>query len=915
MNLYTGCVESRDDPLKIGRCQVRIVGLHTENKIDLPTADLPWAHPMQSINSASMNGIGWTPVGPVAGTWVIIMFTDEDQQQPIMMGTIGGIPQSKAAEISTDESDGDILATDSGVLTDSSGSAIITPNGSSISIGTDEAQSNPPPSALSSDVVASENLNEQKVPNKPSNSSLSEPIRTDPPPNSTSNPTIAKQNIQYIIDACDKLGLTSKYAKCSILGICGGESTWLCVKENSYYSTAANLSNTFKKTFPNVLLAEPYIKWKGTKEDFFRKIYAPDGNGGAVGNIFPDDGAFYYGKGFNQITGRSSYLQIQNYLQLKGIVIDLINLPSILITNPKLSALATVAFYAINVKHNINDPGYFVSALKRTGKDAGEGYKKKKQYYEYFLGESISVSSTNKPAADAQKTYVKEDVATLPPSKQSALLEDRSSNSTIGFSDPAGKYPLRNLMDEPDTNRLARGVQKETAIEFKDATRTKQILMANSDSTWEQPLSPFGGVYPYSKVMESESGHLLVYDDTPLNENISFYHKTGSFIDIDANGTQVNKIIGDGYHIIDRNGSIYIAGNANLTVGNGINILVQGNADIEIDGESTINLNNNADIGIAGNLNLAIGGNFNVQTGGSININSSSTFAVQSSSTSSIKAGGNVNIDGTEFHGQEGLSSSVITNLLPPELSAGRVTQFEYLTTPVRPSPGIQISKAILQENETLSLDYIATPNKYFNQDAQVGGIKTNYPGTPKDDPIPAQSLVSGAKIVDIKTFLDIQLHLAESGYWRETGQSGNPSNQNIVRIWSSLGFPSSGAWRTDQTAWCMGFVNWTLKQCGYRYTSRASARSILTNTIDWQAFKINNFQDALPGDIALWSYNHVNFVYSNINNKLTFVGGNQSPKGGKNNPSDGDLTHNWTGGYAPPGNGSLVAIFRPSAL
>jgi hypothetical protein len=32
MRLYTGCVENREDPLKIGRCQVRIVGLHTENK-------------------------------------------------------------------------------------------------------------------------------------------------------------------------------------------------------------------------------------------------------------------------------------------------------------------------------------------------------------------------------------------------------------------------------------------------------------------------------------------------------------------------------------------------------------------------------------------------------------------------------------------------------------------------------------------------------------------------------------------------------------------------------------------------------------------------------------------------------------------------------------------------------------------
>ena len=87
MRLYTGCVENREDPLKIGRCQVRIVGLHTENKAILPTKDLPWAHPMAPVTSASMNGIGWTPVGPVNGTWVVIMFTDDEQQQPLMLGT------------------------------------------------------------------------------------------------------------------------------------------------------------------------------------------------------------------------------------------------------------------------------------------------------------------------------------------------------------------------------------------------------------------------------------------------------------------------------------------------------------------------------------------------------------------------------------------------------------------------------------------------------------------------------------------------------------------------------------------------------------------------------------------------------------------------------------------------------------
>lgn len=123
---FTGCVESRDDPLKLGRCQVRIVGLHTHDKTLLPTKDLPWAHPMGPITSASMNGIGWSPTGVVPGTWVIIIFLDEYKQQPIMIGSIGGIPMTKSAAyiadmyngaITTDE-DGDLISSAGNVVTD-----------------------------------------------------------------------------------------------------------------------------------------------------------------------------------------------------------------------------------------------------------------------------------------------------------------------------------------------------------------------------------------------------------------------------------------------------------------------------------------------------------------------------------------------------------------------------------------------------------------------------------------------------------------------------------------------------------------------------------------------------------------------------------------------------------------------------
>ena len=94
---WTGVVEDRADPLKLGRCRVRILGYHSDKKgIDhIPTNTLPWATPSQPITSAAMNGVGTTPTGPVEGTWVFGFFRDgKDAQDPVMIGTFGGIPES-----------------------------------------------------------------------------------------------------------------------------------------------------------------------------------------------------------------------------------------------------------------------------------------------------------------------------------------------------------------------------------------------------------------------------------------------------------------------------------------------------------------------------------------------------------------------------------------------------------------------------------------------------------------------------------------------------------------------------------------------------------------------------------------------------------------------------------------------------
>ena len=96
---FVGVVEDRNDPKFLGRCRVRCLGLHTDNLEKLPTADLPWAHPMNPITSATISGVGQTPLGPVEGTWVVGFFSDgAESQTPILMGTLPGVPSYLSAD-------------------------------------------------------------------------------------------------------------------------------------------------------------------------------------------------------------------------------------------------------------------------------------------------------------------------------------------------------------------------------------------------------------------------------------------------------------------------------------------------------------------------------------------------------------------------------------------------------------------------------------------------------------------------------------------------------------------------------------------------------------------------------------------------------------------------------------------------
>jgi len=89
---WQGVVEDIYDPLKLGRVRVRVLGWHTDDKAQIPTTDLPWAHVIMPVTSASVSGKGWSPTGLLQGAWVVGFFRDGmNAQEPVVFGTIGGI--------------------------------------------------------------------------------------------------------------------------------------------------------------------------------------------------------------------------------------------------------------------------------------------------------------------------------------------------------------------------------------------------------------------------------------------------------------------------------------------------------------------------------------------------------------------------------------------------------------------------------------------------------------------------------------------------------------------------------------------------------------------------------------------------------------------------------------------------------
>ena len=237
---------------------------------------------------------------------------------------------------------------------------------------------------------------------------------------------------------------------------------------------------------------------------------------------------------------------------------------------------------------------------------------------------------------------------------------------TTGFYDPNSIFP--RYKDEPDTNRLAVNDEDNPhlGLELRKATRITGLATADFDATtaadasaivasdtdnWNQPEIAYATIYPNNHVYESESGHLLEFDDTADNERIHLYHKKGSSIEFNPNGDRVQLIKGIDYRLTTSHNLVNIEGRSDISIGGRHKIFINkdgaadNNYDIQVGPNANINIQvDEGDINLVtkqGKVNVNSGGDYNVKVGGNytmtvagnrtISVNGDTTDATQGS--------------------------------------------------------------------------------------------------------------------------------------------------------------------------------------------------------------------------------------------------------------------------------------------
>lgn len=299
---------------------------------------------------------------------------------------------------------------------------------------------------------------------------------------------------------------------------------------------------------------------------------------------------------------------------------------------------------------------------------------------------------------------------TYPNDGTGAELEEETPSRETGESYPRSSHPFGSVVGESDVNRLARNEKiSDTIVKNKRENRDLSVPISDG-TTWDEPQTPYNSSYPYNKVIESESGHIIEIDDTVGVERLHLYHRSGTFTEIYPDGIKVEKIVGNNYKIALEEQYEHIQNRYNLTIDGPFNIFVQNNCKFIVTGDM--------DLEVGGNLTTKVGGNYNVSVKGTTKIESESAFNLKSN-------------DNLEFGAAKTISNKALSVTSNPPIDQAIKSLVTNGITVVKPnSPDPQSVSVSSPSSATLSRSYPREIPIYSGIMEVFGPIEDNFEET-----------------------------------------------------------------------------------------------------------------------------------------------------------------------------------------
>lgn len=274
-------------------------------------------------------------------------------------------------------------------------------------------------------------------------------------------------------------------------------------------------------------------------------------------------------------------------------------------------------------------------------------------------------------------------------------FENKNSNKVVpagirkenGFADPNEAYPKKSFLNAPSVNEKARGTRRVNV----------ELGGGNADLDLELKDEP-ASIYPNSQVKETASGHIVEYDDTPGAERIMIRHRTGSGVEMRANGTMIYG-----------------------SVGNTIKVTAQDEKVI-VDGDGELHYNGNLKLKVAGDFDLEVGGDFNVRVDGDVDQTIKRSYKQDIGKNKEVKIvesrSETIGIDGTTFiHGNNTNTIKKSNNIFVGEDEAHNIGGTLFMTA----------------ENEvslsTKSINATASSLAVLGDSGTIGGVNMVYYG------------------------------------------------------------------------------------------------------------------------------------------------------------------------------------------